>query len=168
MRRFFFVTAMTLATCGCLLWLGLCSEAAGPKNQPEFTASICPIVYSLDETSAERGYRYIFYGNAFFIDTDGYLLTAAHVLSDFHNGGQPQILLRLPEAPPRLVKIEVVVTDAEHDIAVLRAVPNPFRGKYQVAFLPLSATKPAQGSLVIAAALRPARLKDPHTFDAPQ
>ena len=168
MRRFFFVTAMTLAVCGFLLWLNLQSNAAGPKNQPGFTAAICPLVYSLDEASAERGYRYIFYGNAFFIDTDGYLLTAAHVLSDFHDGGQPQILLRLPEAPPRLVKVEVVAADAEHDIAVLRAVPNPFQGRYQVAFLPLSATKPAQGSAVIAAALRPARLRDPHTFDAPQ
>jgi len=168
MRHVLLLTAAMLALGGCLLWLDASIQAADRKNQAELTAAICPIVYSLDESAAARGYRYIFYGNAFFIDTDGYLLTAAHVLSDFHDGGQPQILLRLPEAPPRLVKIQVVATDEEHDIAVLRAVPNPFHGRYQVAFLPLSAAKPAQGSAVIAAALRPARLKDPHTFDAPQ
>jgi hypothetical protein len=33
------------------------------------------------------------------------------------------------QGPPRLVKIEVVATDSQHDIAVLRAEPNPFQGK---------------------------------------
>src|SRR5215469_18146026 len=75
------------------------------------SAAICPVVYPLDKSSSERGYHYIFYGNAFFIDRDGYLVTAAHVLSDFRDGGQPHILLRLPEAPPRLLKVEVVTTD---------------------------------------------------------
>ena len=154
-----------------LFALFVCRDFVHPvaaDSKGGFLAAICPIVYSLDESSAERGYRYIFYGNAFFIHQDGYLLTAAHVLSDFRDGGQPQILLRLPEAPPRLVKIEVLATDFEHDVAVLRAVPNPFRGRYKVAVLPLSSNKPARGDAVLAAALRPARLKDPHTFDAPQ
>ena len=168
MPRVFFATVMMVALGGLFLCHGLPTRALpGPKDDSGLTAAICPIVYSLDEASAERGYRYIFYGNAFFIDRDGYLLTAAHVLSDFHDGGQPQILLRLPEAPPRLVKIEVVATDPLHDIAVLRAVPNPFEGKYKVAFLMLSSTKPLRGSAVLAAALRPTRLKDPHSFDAP-
>ena len=132
------------------------------------SAAICPVVYPLDESSSERGYHYIFYGHAFFIDRDGYLVTAAHVLADFHDGGQPHILLRLAAAPPRLLKVEVVATDQQHDIAVLRAVPNPFEGKYQVAFLPLASHKPEPGEAVFAAALRPSRLRDPHTFDAPQ
>lgn len=166
MRRIFLATMILVALGGWFI-RDFCKDAeARPAN--EITAAICPVVYSLDESSAARGYRYIFYGNAFFIDKEGYLLTAAHVLTDFRNGGQPQILLRLPEAPPHLVKVEVVATDAQHDVAVLRAVPNPFQGKYQVAFLPLRATKPAQGSTVLAEALRPAHLKDPHTFDAPQ
>ena len=84
------------------------------------SAAICPVVYPLDESSSERGYHYIFYGNAFFIDRDGYLVTAAHVLSDFHDGGQPHILLRLAAAPPRLLKVEVVTTDQRHDIARAR------------------------------------------------
>jgi len=130
--------------------------------------AICPVVYALDESSSERGYHYVFYGNAFFIDRDGYLVTAAHVLSDFHDGGQPHILLRLAEAPPRLLKVEVVATDQRHDIAVLRAVPNPFEGRYQVAFLPLAPNKPEPGRAVFAASLRPSRLRDPHTFDAAQ
>ena len=143
MGRGFFATAMIVALGGFFVCHNLPAGAlTDPKDDGRLTAAICPIVYSLDEASAERGYRYIFYGNAFFIDREGYLLTAAHVLSDFHDGGKPQILLRLPEAPPRLANIEVVATDPQHDIAVLRAVPNPFHGKYQVRFLALSSTKP--------------------------
>lgn len=150
----------------CVRSLGVATTR--PADQAALSAAICPVVYPLDESSSERGYHYIFYGNAFFINKDGYLVTAAHVLSDFHNGGQPHIVLRLPEAPPRLLKVEVVASDPQHDIAALRAVPNPFEGKYQVAFLPLAADKPRPGDAVLAAALRPSRLRDPHTFDAPQ
>jgi len=138
---------------------------AGTTNAVD---AICPIVYPLDESSSERGYHYIFYGNAFFINPQGYLLTAAHVLTDFRDGGEPRILLRLPEAPPRLVKVEVVATDSQHDIAILRAVPNPFEGKYQISFLPLSTDRPALHSAILALALRPAQLRNPHTFDAPR
>src|SRR5271165_5682963 len=158
-----------------LLALFFARQAAGqtsqqPANEASLSDAVCPIVYQLDEASAERGFHYIFYGNAFFINNDGYLLTAAHVLSEFSNGGQPQILLRLPEAPPRLVKVTVIATDPLHDVAVLRATPNPFQGKYkyQVAFLPLSSQKAAIGDHVLVEALRPTHLKDPHTFDAPR
>lgn len=168
-RLSFQLVAMGTAASAALL----CAHAVDlastkPGDEETLAAAICPVVYPLDEWSPGRGYHYIFYGNAFFIDKEGYLVTAAHVLSDFRNGGQPHILLRRPEAPPRLLKIEVVATDAQHDIAVLRAVPNPFEGKYAVATLPLAANKPLPGSTVLAAALRPSRLKDPHTFDAPR
>ena len=156
---------------GALVLACLCvatSAPAGRKPQAGIVGAICPVVYPLDESSGERGVHYTFYGNAFFIDEGGYLLTAAHVLSDFHDGGQPHILVRRPEAPPRVLNVEVVATDALHDIAILRAVPNPFAGKYAVAFLSLSAEKPAPGTSVLAAALRPSRLRDPHSFDAPR
>jgi hypothetical protein len=163
------VAAIFLAFAGCLFCCRSTSVATTRQVDDAVPLSaICPIVYPLDESSSERGYRYIFYGNAFFIDPDGYLITAAHVLTDFHDGGQPRILLRLPEAPPRMAKVELVASDAQYDIAILRAVPNPFEGKYQVAFLPLASDKPPQGSAILTAALRPARLTDPHTFDAPQ
>jgi len=163
------LTAIILAICGILFCCWSVSLATSHQgNDAGLLSAICPIVYPLDEASAERGYRFIFYGNAFFIDREGYLITAAHVLTDFQDGGQPHILLRLPEAPPRLVKVELISADSQHDIAVLRAVPNPFAGRYDVAFLPLASDKPAQGSAVLAAALRPARVKDPRTFDAPQ
>jgi S1-C subfamily serine protease len=142
------------------------SSSAGDKAG-DISTAICPVVYSLDE-SVERGYHYIFYGNAFFINREGYLLTAAHVLSDFQNGAEPQILVRRAEAPPRLLKVEVIGSDSQHDVAILRAVPNPFDGKYQVAFLRLSASNPVAGAPIVAEALRPGRMKDPHTFDAPQ
>jgi len=149
------------------------SEAAPPKGQTSnddasLFAAVCPVVYQLDQTPANRGFHYIFYGNAFFINDQGYLLTAAHVLSEFSSGGQPQILLRLPEAPPRLVKINVIAKDSIHDVAILQATPNPFHTRFQVTFLPLSSQKAAVGDPVIAEALRPSRLKDPHTFDVPR
>jgi S1-C subfamily serine protease len=142
--------------------------SAGVAGDAGIAAAICPVVYPLDESAAERGGHYTFYGNAFFIDEDGYLVTAAHVLSDFRDGGQPHILLRRLNAPPRVIKVEVLATDAQHDIAILRAVPNPFEGNYAVAFLRLGTEKPTPGTAVVAEALRPWRLKDPHTFDAPR
>jgi len=154
-----------VAACLCVCIAPL--APAGTKTDGGVVGAICPVVYPLDESSGERGVHYTFYGNAFFINEDGYLLTAAHVLSDFRDGGQPHILVRRPEAPPRLFKVEVVATDTLHDIAILRAVPNPFQGKNTVAFLPLAGDKPATGTSVLATALRPSRLRDPHSFDAP-
>ncbi len=75
---------------------------ATAMSEDSLSLAVCPVVYQLDEASSERGYHYIFYGNAFFINREGYLITAAHVLSDFHDGGRPYLLLRLPEAPPTI------------------------------------------------------------------
>ncbi|MFI5097850.1 MAG: energy transducer TonB [Candidatus Acidiferrales bacterium] len=136
-----------------------------PGTGTPLAAAICPIVYPVDQSPSERGYHYIFYGNAFFINKEGYLITAAHVLSQLH-GAQPYILLQLPMAPPRLVKATVVIADQDHDVAVLRATPNPFEGRYTVNFLRLAARPPEQAHEVLADALRPSRLKNPYTFDA--
>lgn len=139
-----------------------------PKPGSDDTAlsdAICPIVYPLDESPGERGFHYLFYGNGFFINEQGYLLTAAHVLSQLTDV-QPYIVLRLPMAPPALLKTTVVAVDQDHDVALLRATPNPFQGKYQVRFLPLAVQRPIATQAVLAAALRPSRLKDPHTYDA--
>jgi outer membrane biosynthesis protein TonB len=127
--------------------------------------AICPIIYPLDQEPSERGFHYLFYGNAFFINNEGYLLTAAHVLSELTDS-QPYIVLRLPMAPPRILKTTVVAIDHDHDVALLRATPNPFEGKYEVRYLALSVDWPARQQAVLAAALRPSRIKDPHTFDA--
>src|SRR3974377_1405706 len=139
-----------------VLWLGIATT--GVSGSEAVSAAICPVVYPLDELSSGRGYHYIFYGNAFFIDRDGYLVTVAHVLSDFHDGGEPHILLRRAEAPPRVVKVEVVATDVQHDTAILRAVPNPFEGKYAIGFLPPGTEKPTTGTAVLAAACGASRL----------
>jgi S1-C subfamily serine protease len=179
-----FISRSFLAPCLLLSALLFAFPDAGTAaNQPpdaSLFSAVCPIVYQLDETPANRGFHYIFYGNAFFINDQGYLLTAAHVLSEFANGGQaaaaglpagagqPQILLRLPEAPPRLVKVNVIAKDTIHDVAILQATPNPFHTRFQVTFLFLSSQKAAVGDPILAEALRPSRLKDPHTFDVPR
>ena len=152
----------------CVFMCAAALALAGTKPPAEIVGAICPVVYPLDESSGDRGIHYTFYGNAFFIDEQGYLLTAAHVLSDFRDGGEPHILVRRAEAPPRVIRVEVVATDVQHDLAILRATPNPFEGKYAVAFLPLGTERPEPGAAVLAAALRPSRLKDPHSFDAPR
>jgi len=136
-----------------------------PGTGTPLAAAVCPIVYPVDQSPSERGYHYVFYGNAFFINKEGYLITAAHVLNQLHDA-QPYVLLQLPMAPPRLVKVTVVIVDQDHDVAVLRATPNPFEGKYAVNFLRLATRRPEQAHEVLADALRPSRLKNPYTFDA--
>jgi S1-C subfamily serine protease len=140
------------------------AAALEPSDPGAISGAICPIVYPVDESPAAKGYPYIFYGNAFFISREGYLITAAHVLHSFSNGGQPYILLGRNEAPPQMLKAEVVAVDREHDVAVLRAAPNPFQGNYRVAFLSLGAGAPVRGEDVVVAALRPSR-RQPHTFE---
>lgn len=134
-------------------------------DDSDLSFAICPIVYPLDQEPSERGFHYLFYGNGFFINRDGYILTAAHVLSQLGDV-QPYVVLRLPMAPPRLLQANIVAVDYGHDVALLRATPNPFEGKYQVRFLRLAVGRPAPAQAILAAALRPSRLKDPHSWDA--
>ncbi len=159
---------MAAAVLLCLSVAGSISVADARPQAPSgdnLSYAICPIVYPLDQSPSERGFRYTFYGNAFFVNSDGYLLTAAHLLSQL-SGVDPYILVRSPLAPPRLLRAVVIATDPDHDVALLRASPNPFEGKYQVKFLSLAVQRPARMQPVFAVALRPSRLKDPHTFDA--
>ena len=82
-----------LAAVFCVAILVVDSFGGGDDSGDEalLTAAICPIVYRLDETPGARGYHYAFFGNGFFINDQGYLLTVAHVLETFRNGGQPSI-----------------------------------------------------------------------------
>jgi S1-C subfamily serine protease len=158
----FVVIACFVCRAGLVSRVGAAATDTGGENA--LARAICPIVYPADETPGARGYQYAFYGNAFFINRQGYLLTAAHVLHSFSNGGQPYILLQRGDAPPQMLKTEVVAVDPEHDVAVLRATPNPFAGNYQVAFLSLREGAAARGDGVIVAALRPSR-RQPRSFE---
>jgi len=129
-------------------------------------ASVCPVVYPDDQSPASRGYHYTFFGNAFFINDEGYLLTVAHVLETFRDGGQPYILVNRPNSPPQLLKVTVIAKDPQHDVAILRATPNPFAGKYQVAFLPLASEPAAKGQSVLALSLHPQKLQNAYSFDS--
>jgi hypothetical protein len=129
--------------------------------------ALCPLVYQIDQSPGSHGYRYTFFGNAFFINEDGYLLTVAHVLDTFRDGGQPYILVRRPNSPPRLLKITIVASDAAHEVAILRATPNPFASTYQVAFLPLSDDPAKRGQSVLALSVRPAKPRNSASFEIP-
>lgn len=138
-----------------------------PAQDTTLRAAVCPIVYPYDIAAGSKGLRYTFYGNAFFINAQGYLVTAAHVLQTFRDSGQPYILLDRPNAPTQTVKANIVAVDWTHDVAVLRAVPNPFEGKFRVAFLPLAANRPAAGDSVVATALHPSNIRTASTYQVP-
>ena len=158
-----FSVAVLCCTAGLLA--GVAAEDS--DSDASLSAAVCPIVYRLDETPSGRGYHYTFYGNAFFINEQGYLLSAAHVLETFRNGGQPSIVITRPNRPPQLLPITVVATDAQHDVAILRATPNPFGGHYRVDYLTLASDPAVVGQSVLALSLHPARLRDAQSFQAP-
>jgi S1-C subfamily serine protease len=132
------------------------------------SAAVCPIVYQLDQTLASHGYRYTFFGNGFFINEEGYILTVAHVLDTFRDGGQPYVLVSRPNSPPQLVRADVITVDKEHDVAILRATPNPFAGKHKVTYLPLASDPAALGQHVLALSLHPQKPQNAQSFQAPQ
>lgn len=161
-------TARCLAAAACLLCcIASANASATAREDSGPAAAICPVVYPLDETPSEKGYHYLFYGNAFFINEDGYLITAAHLIHSFRDGGQPHVLVELPSGERHLLKADVVATDWEHDVAILRATPNPFEGGYRVAFLPLATDRVDPGKRVLSISLRPSRLQEAYTFDTP-
>jgi len=142
------------------------TEAQTSSPGDSASAALCPVVYPDDQTPAARGYHYTFFGNAFFINDQGYLLTVAHVLETFRDGGQPYILVNRPNSPPKLLQVSVIAKDLPHDVAILRATPNPFRGSYSVASLALAAGPVVRGQSVLALSLRPQRIQDAHSFDS--
>jgi hypothetical protein len=142
------------------------TQARANSADDSAISSVCPVVYPDDQSPAARGYHYTFFGNAFFINDEGYLLTVAHVLETFRDGGQPYILVNRPNSPPKLLQVTVIAKDLQHDVAILRATPNPFAGKYQVAFLPLAAAPAVRGQSVLALSLHPQRLQNAYSFDS--
>ena len=136
-----------------------------PEHRDAASSAICQIVYQVDEgVPSPHGYRYIFYGNGFFINRDGYVLTAAHVLSQL-SGGQPFLLLHDGAGQVQFVRANVAALDSDHDIAVLRATKNPFDGKYDVSFLPLDAAGAKPGELVRAESFSPSQPRDAFSLD---
>jgi TonB family protein len=148
-----------------LLLLIAAASTENPADDAALSAAICQIVYPVDQSASPRGAHFLFYGNGFFINKDGYLITVAHVLSQLH-GGQPYVLLRVPSGPPRIVQAAVVAIDRDHDIAVLRVTPNPFEGNYEVSFLPIAYDRQKRGEPILAAARRPQKPKDAYTTEA--
>ena len=159
------LAAFLVCLFGCLA-AGATSEDL--SDDASLSAAICPVVYQLEQSPSSHGYRYSFFGNAFFINEQGYLLTVAHVLETFRDGGQPYILVSRPNSPPRLLQAAIIAVDSEHDVAVLLATPNPFAGNHKVAFLPLASDPAFRGQAVIALSLHPPKLQNAHTFQAPQ
>lgn len=164
-----FIALGALAALICVLSPIAARQTQAQANSPDDSAifsSVCPVVYPDDQTPASRGYHYTFFGNAFFINDEGYLLTVAHVLETFRDGGQPYILVNRPNSPPQLLKVTVIVKDLQHDVAILRATPNPFAGKYQVASVPLASKPAVKGQSVLALSLHPQRLQNAFSFDS--
>jgi outer membrane biosynthesis protein TonB len=155
-RRVIKSSVIALATFACIFFChpAGAAPASGASNAVT-SASECLIVYPLDQLSPEQGSRYLFYGNAFFINDDGYLMTAAHVVSAFRKGGQPYVLVGPKGGPRHLVQAELVAADWAHDVAVLRATPNPFASDYGVRALPLTIQRQATGNNLLVLSLLP-------------
>src|SRR5579885_430695 len=124
------------------------AQAAPGGSDPAESGAVCPVVYQLDQSPSSREYHYQFFGNAFFINERGYLLTDEHVLETFRDGGQPYILVNRRESPPQLLAANIVAVDKAHDVAILRAETNPFGRPFRVAFLTLSAEPAVAGETV--------------------
>lgn len=155
-----------VSTLACIFSFSTIQASDGKSaDDPALLAAVCPIVYPVDQTASNRGYHYLFYGDGFFINEQGYLLTAAHVLSQLH-GGQPYILVRQPAGPPRFLRASLVMMDRDHDVAVLRATPNPFENKDAVGFLPLAQDWIAEDQTVLVAASHPSKPLNAYTLDA--
>jgi S1-C subfamily serine protease len=142
------------------------SQAEAKTADDSAIASVCPVVYPDDQSPAAHGYHYTFFGNAFFINDEGYLLTVSHVLETFRDGGQPYILVNRPNSPPKLLQVTVIAKDPAHDVAILRTTTNPFTGKYSVTFLPLAADPAVKGQAVLALSLHPQRLQNAYSFES--
>lgn len=139
---------------------------AAVQSDNTITAALCQVVYPLDATK-EDGYRYMFFGNGFFINDQGYVLTAAHLLGYFRNGGIPYILVGPPEGPRQMIEAPIVAADWDHDVAVLRASPNPFQTDKKIAYLRVSPETLARGNAVLSASLRPLDVQNAHSSVAP-
>ncbi len=159
------VTALTVTVLACRLMAGAAPDNITPAAA--LSAAICPIVYPVDQTTSGRGDRYFFFGNAFFINEQGYLITAAHVVNSFREGGRPHILIGAPGEPRRLLEATLVGADWLHDVAVLRATPNPFDGEHKPAFLSLATETPTPGKSVLAVAQHPAAPQGGYTVEEP-
>lgn len=142
------------------------TTSAGTALDTAPSAALCQVVYPLDR-SAEDGYRYMFFGNGFFINQRGYLITAAHLLSYFRNGGEPYILVGPPEGPRHMLEAPIVAADWDHDVAILQAKPNPFQSETKITHLALSASTPLLGQSVQADSLLPPDVMNAHSSAAP-
>lgn len=136
------------------------------QNDSAITAALCQVVYPLDATQ-EDGYRYMFFGNGFFVNDQGYIVTAAHLLGYFRNGGIPYILVGPPEGPRQMIEAPIVAADWDHDVAVLRASPNPFETDKKIAYLRVSPETLVRGNAVLSASLRPLDVQNAHSSLAP-
>ena len=139
-----------------------------PADDTTRSSAVCPIVYQLDQAPSSHGYHYSFFGNGFFINEEGYLLTAAHVLGNFRDGGQPYILVSRRNGPPIMLKASIIATDMDHDVAILRVLSNPFVSHYKVTFLPLASESVSTGESVLALSLHPPKQQNAHTFEVPR
>lgn len=113
-----------------LLLCAVRSAAQVPVRLPDLDKAVVPIVYPLENagrsTSGCERVRYSYFGNAFFVGCDGFLLTAAHVLDPFTDPGQVSLLVPDEKHAAlggdcwRLVRARLLARDRDRDVALLQ------------------------------------------------
>jgi len=163
------LSAVILAAVACgLFLLAFRAASRAVSASDSISAALCQVVYPLDQFPAAKDFHYTFFGNGFFVNEDGYLITASHVVSAFREGGRPHIIVGPPNEPRQLLEATIVDADWEHDVAILRATPNPFRGDSKVVYLPLSLGTPPRGNSVLTDSLLSSDVENASSLDAPQ
>lgn len=160
--------AVLVAVAFALFFSAFATAPSAVNAATPLAAALCQVVYPLDQFPAAKDFHYTFYGNAFFINNEGYLITASHVLSAFRQGGRPHILVSPPDEPRQLLDAPLVAADWEHDVAILRATPNPFSSDNKISYLPLSVEMPPKGKSVLAVSLLSPDVENASSLDVPQ
>jgi hypothetical protein len=100
------------------------------------------------KTSTKKPFIHLALGTGFFVNDEGYIVTAKHVIDGFAkvseqiNAGIKRIGvgLAIPNTKNMrgnfaVVDFEIIAMDSFHDIALLRILKNPFRGEVKSGFV---------------------------------
>jgi serine protease Do len=135
--------AMSFLLAFLLLTVQACAMSRGQEIKMNLSQSIDKLIDSIVQISFESPTGRGTLGTGFFINDDGYVLTARHVIADIKSN--PGIKLLVGVAYPNIeesglrisnsfniIESEVIDEDAIHDLAIIKLKVNPFKAKFPI------------------------------------